>query len=122
VLLRGGLDRRCDVVSDVADQLGHSRGVAGHSERLSLNGSFAQQGLSVLALLGQHHCHNIAAASGTRSAAGAVQIRFVLRRRIHMDHKFHRVHVDSSSGNVSGDQHPHVPTAESSKVSVALIL
>ncbi len=90
-----------------------------HLLRLGRDARLAQQLLGVPALFGQHDGHHVARAAGARGAAGAVQVRLVLGRRIDVDDEFDVVDVHAAGGDVGGDEHAGLAGAERGEVAVA---
>ena len=108
-----GLIRR-----EFADEIQHGRRIGADPLRAGLDTRFAQQGLGVLALLGQDDRHHIAGLPGTCGATGAVQVSLVLGRRIAVDDQFDVIDVDAPRGDVGGDQNPGRPADEGGQVAV----
>ena len=71
------------------------------------------------ALLGKHQGHHVAGVARASRAAGAVQVRLVLDRRVDVDHEFDVVDVHAARRDVGRDEHAHVAGAERRKVAVA---
>ncbi len=87
-----------------------------------MNTGFAQHAQRTATLIRHHQSDHIARMAGTGGAAGTMQERLRIVRRVDMHHQRHAANVNATCGHVGGDQHIHPAIGEQREIAVALPL
>ena len=113
---------RLDPRRDVAHEGGHRIRVLGHALHGRLDAGLAHEQREVLLLGGEHEGDDVALAAGASRAAGAVQVRLVLHRRVDVHDQLDVVDVHAASGDIGRDENACGARRERGEVAVALRL
>ena len=106
----------------LADQLGQIFGRRRDCHRLDSDAGALHHLASAAGLVRQDECHHVTLFAGARSAAGTMQERFGVGRRIGLHDQRHIMDVDAASGHVGGNQYAYQALLERQQVAVTLLL
>ena len=106
----------------LADQLGQIFGRRRDCHRLDSDAGALHHLASAAGLVRQDERHHVTLFAGARSAAGTMQERFGVGRRIGLHDQRHIMDVDAASGHVGGNQYAYQALLERQQVAVTLLL
>lgn len=86
--------------------------VRSRGDARGLDAGAVHHALHLAALFGQDQRDDGTAAAGTRGTPATMQVVRGIHGRVDVHHEVKFIDVDTTGGDVRGDEHPHLPAAK----------